>query len=63
LSRYSGGENAPLHKLGGEQWTKAKRKAAEKIKDTAAELLHIYALREARDGYAFPKPDESYQAI
>jgi len=63
LSRYSGGENAPLHKLGGEQWTKAKRKAAEKIKDTAAELLHIYALREARDGYAFPKPDDSYQAF
>jgi transcription-repair coupling factor (superfamily II helicase) len=63
LSRYSGGENAPLHKLGGEQWTKAKRKAAEKIKDTAAELLHIYALREARDGYAFPRPDESYQAF
>jgi transcription-repair coupling factor (superfamily II helicase) len=63
LSRYSGGENAPLHKLGGEQWTKAKRKAAEKIKDTAAELLHIYAMREARDGHAFPKPDESYQAF
>ncbi|MBT4443931.1 MAG: transcription-repair coupling factor [Oceanospirillaceae bacterium] len=63
LSRYSGGENAPLHKLGGEQWTKAKRKAAEKIKDTAAELLHIYALREARDGYAFPRPDDSYQAF
>ena len=63
LSRYSGGENAPLHKLGGEQWTKAKRKAAEKIKDTAAELLHIYALREAQDGYAFPKPDDSYQAF
>ena len=63
LSRYSGGENAPLHKLGGEQWSKAKRKAAEKIKDTAAELLHIYALREARDGHAFPKPDESYQAF
>ncbi len=63
LSRYSGGENAPLHKLGGEQWTKAKRKAAEKIKDTAAELLHIYALREARDGHAFPKPDASYQAF
>lgn len=63
LSRYSGGENAPLHKLGGEAWTKAKRKAAEKIKDTAAELLHIYALREARDGYAFPKPDDSYQAF
>ena len=63
LSRYAGGENAPLHKLGGEQWSKAKRKAAEKIKDTAAELLHIYALREARDGYAFPRPDASYQAF
>ncbi|MDC9719111.1 MAG: transcription-repair coupling factor [Gammaproteobacteria bacterium] len=63
LSRYSGGENAPLHKLGGEAWSKAKRKAAEKIKDTAAELLHIYALREARDGYAFPRPDDSYQAF
>lgn len=64
LSRYTGGgETSPLHKLGGEAWQKAKRKAAEKIKDTAAELLHIYALRAARDGFAYPRPDDSYQAF
>jgi len=64
LSRYTGGgDSSPLHRLGSEQWQKAKRKAAEKIKDTAAELLHIYALRAARDGYAYPRPDESYQSF
>ncbi|MDP6190075.1 MAG: CarD family transcriptional regulator, partial [Gammaproteobacteria bacterium] len=64
LSRYTGGgEQPPLHRLGSEKWQKAKRKAAEKIKDTAAELLHIYALRAARDGFAYPRPDESYEAF
>ncbi|MBO7942041.1 hypothetical protein JTP77_040020, partial [Streptomyces sp. S9] len=50
ISRYSGAsvETAPLHSLGGEQWTKAKRKAAEKVRDVAAELLEIQAKRQAR---------------
>ena len=55
VSRYSGAapELAPLHSLGGEQWAKAKRRAAEKVRDAAAELLALYAKREARPGYAF----------
>jgi transcription-repair coupling factor (superfamily II helicase) len=50
INRYSGAspETAPLHSLGGEQWTKAKRKAAEKVRDVAAELLEIQAKRHAR---------------
>ncbi|HZV23721.1 MAG TPA: DEAD/DEAH box helicase, partial [Luteimonas sp.] len=54
ISRYSGAspETAPLHNLGGEQWTKAKRKAAEKVRDVAAELLEIQAKRQARAGLA-----------
>ncbi|WP_440222721.1 transcription-repair coupling factor [Dokdonella sp. MW10] len=52
VSRYSGTapELAPLHSLGGEAWERAKRKAAEKVRDVAAELLAIYAQREARQG-------------
>jgi len=55
LSRYTGAapEHAPLHKLGSGQWEKAKRKAAEQVNDAAAELLDLYARREARPGYAF----------
>jgi transcription-repair coupling factor (superfamily II helicase) len=55
ISRYSGGaeENAPLHKLGGEAWAKARRKAAEKVRDVAAELLDVYAKRELKPGYKF----------
>ena len=62
ISRYSGTEEsqAPLHRLGGDTWEKAKRKAAEQIRDVAAELLNIYARREARRGFAFPPPDESF---
>nr|WP_300308046.1 transcription-repair coupling factor [Halomonas sp.] len=62
ISRYSGvdEELAPLHRLGSEQWDKAKRKAAEKIRDTAAELLDIYARREAREGFANHPPDDEY---
>jgi transcription-repair coupling factor (superfamily II helicase) len=60
VSRYTGTspEQAPLHKLGGEQWTKAKRKAAEKVRDVAAELLEIYAQREAanRRGIKIDRP-------
>lgn len=62
ISRYGGGEqdNAPLNKLGSDKWATAKRKAAEKIRDTAAELLDIYARRQARKGFAFNQPDDDY---
>ncbi len=65
ISRYSGASDsmAPLHKLGSEQWGKAKRKAIEKIRDTAAELLDIYARRAARQGRHFQPPDEQYEAF
>jgi len=55
LTRYSGGEDksAPLHKLGTDTWEKAKRKAAEKVRDVAAELLDIYAQRQAKKGNIF----------
>ncbi|MCK9490125.1 MAG: transcription-repair coupling factor [Xanthomonadales bacterium] len=54
VSRYTGGsaETAPLHRLGSEQWSRAKRKAAEKIRDVAAELLEIQARRAAQRGQA-----------
>ena len=54
INRYSGAspETAPLHSLGGEQWTKAKKKAADKVRDVAAELLEIQARRQARAGLA-----------
>ena len=63
ISRYTGAspETAPLHRLGGDQWEKAKRKAAERVCDVAAELLDIYARREARQGHAFPTAGEEYQ--
>lgn len=55
ISRYSGGEtdSAPLNKLGNDTWEKAKRRAAEKVRDVAAELLAVYAKRESKPGYAF----------
>ncbi|MFT5579377.1 MAG: transcription-repair coupling factor (superfamily II helicase) [Paraglaciecola psychrophila] len=63
ISRYSGSseDNAPLHRLGTEQWGKAKRKAAEKIRDVAAELLDIYARRAARPGQKLEHPEQAYQ--
>lgn len=63
ISRYGGdSEGGPaLHKLGTEKWATAKRKAQEKIRDTAAELLDVYARREARVGFKFKKPDQDYQ--
>ncbi len=55
ISRYSGGaeDGAPIHKLGGEAWAKARRKAAEKVRDVAAELLDVYAKRELKPGHKF----------
>lgn len=63
INRYSGSDAAvaPLHKLGSDQWLKARRKAAEKVVDVAAELLDIYARREARKGYSFSFPEQDYQ--
>ncbi|TWQ27632.1 transcription-repair coupling factor [Xanthomonas vasicola] len=63
ISRYSGAsaETAPLHSLGGEQWTKAKRKAAEKVRDVAAELLEIQARRRARAGLALQVDRAMYE--
>ncbi len=65
ISRYTGTDpdKAPLHKLGGEAWEKARRRALEKAHDAAAELLEIHALRAARAGHAFPPPDEHYQSF
>ena len=65
ISRYTGAspENAPLHRLGGEQWDRLKRKAAQKAHDVAAELLDIYARRAARQGVAFPAPGDDYAAF
>ncbi|WP_449447566.1 transcription-repair coupling factor [Thermomonas brevis] len=63
ISRYSGAnpDTAPLHNLGGEQWTKAKKKAAEKVRDVAAELLEIQAKRHARQGLAIDVDRAMYE--
>ncbi|TWI03415.1 transcription-repair coupling factor (superfamily II helicase) [Luteimonas cucumeris] len=63
ISRYSGAsaETAPLHSLGGEAWTKAKKKAAEKVRDVAAELLEIQAKRQARAGLALEVDRAMYE--
>jgi transcription-repair coupling factor (superfamily II helicase) len=63
ISRYSGAnpDTAPLHNLGGEQWAKAKKKAAEKVRDVAAELLEIQAKRQARKGLAIDVDRAMYE--
>jgi len=55
ISRYTGGaaDSAPLHRLGSEQWSKARKRAAQKVRDVAAELLDLYARRQARQGFGF----------
>ena len=65
ISRYSGQahENVALHKLGSGTWNKAKRKAAEKARDTAAELLNLYAQRAAQSGHKFEINELDYQAF
>ncbi|MEM1433546.1 MAG: transcription-repair coupling factor, partial [Pseudomonadota bacterium] len=62
IGRYSGADEslAPLHRLGTDQWDKAKRKAAERAHDAAAELLNIYAQRESRKAFAFTDPGADY---
>jgi len=63
ISRYSGAdpEAAPLHHLGGGDWEKARRKAARQVRDTAAELLNLYAMRAARKGHAFRFNQADYE--
>ncbi len=63
INRYSGAsqETAPLHSLGGEQWQKARKKAAEKVRDVAAELLEIQAKRQARAGLAIDVDRSMYE--
>jgi transcription-repair coupling factor (superfamily II helicase) len=65
IGRYSGAnpETAPLHKLGGEQWQKARRKALERVRDVAAELLDIYARRAARQGLSHKTLTGEYAAF
>jgi len=65
IARYTGSDDAlaPLHRLGSETWQKAKRKAAEQVRDVAAELLDIYARRAAREGYAFRDPKADYETF
>ncbi|HCN89564.1 MAG TPA: transcription-repair coupling factor [Oxalobacteraceae bacterium] len=65
ISRYSGAspEDAPLHTLGSGQWEKAKRKAALQVRDTAAELLNLYARRALRQGHSFEYSAHDYEAF
>ena len=65
IARYTGvsPDEAPLHRLGSGQWDKAKKKAAEQVRDTAAELLDLYARRAAREGFAFRFTPHDYEAF
>lgn len=65
ISRYAGSaqENVSLHKLGHGAWDKARHRAAEKARDTAAELLNLYAQREAQKGHQFTLNEMDYQAF
>ncbi len=65
VGRYTGvsADEAPLHRLGSGQWEKAKRKAAEQVRDAAAELLNIYARRAAREGHAFRYTPSDYEVF
>ena len=63
ISRYAGGDQdtAPLHRLGTEQWSKARKRASERASDVAAQLLEVYAKREARRGYAHSLDEQAWE--
>lgn len=65
IGRYTGvsADEAPLHRLGSGQWEKARRKAAEQVRDTAAELLNLYARRAAREGFSHRFSPHDYEAF
>jgi transcription-repair coupling factor (superfamily II helicase) len=65
ISRFTGAspENAPLHRLGSDQWTKAKQRAIRRIRDVAAELLDVYARRAARPGHRFHWSESDYRSF
>ena len=65
ISRYTGApaESAPLHKLGSDQWSKARGRAAARIRDAAAELLDVYSRRAAREGHAFTVDEAQVRAF
>jgi transcription-repair coupling factor (superfamily II helicase) len=65
VTRYTGTapESAPLHKLGTDQWAKARKRAAEQVRDIAAELLDLYARRKAQQGLKLPLSEEDYQTF
>ena len=65
ISRYTGAspENAPLHRLGSDQWEKARQRAAKRVRDVAAELLDVYARRAARPGHRFRWSEADYRAF
>ncbi|MEY2853925.1 MAG: transcription-repair coupling factor [Pseudomonadota bacterium] len=65
VSRYTGAsaDTAPLHKLGSDQWARARRRASEQVRDVAADLLDLYARREARKGFALGFDEREYQAF
>ena len=65
IGRYTGmnPEDAPLHKLGNDQWSKLKKRAIERIHDVAAELLEIHAKRAIQQGHSFAIEDQDYQAF
>jgi transcription-repair coupling factor (superfamily II helicase) len=65
ITRFTGAspESAPLHRLGSDQWAKARRRAIKKIRDVAAELLDVYARRAARIGHRFHWPEADYRAF
>jgi len=65
ISRYTGAspDHAPLHRLGSDQWSKAKRRAIQRIRDVAAELLDVHARRAARPGHRFHWPETDYRSF
>ncbi|KPK60573.1 MAG: transcription-repair coupling factor [Gammaproteobacteria bacterium SG8_31] len=65
ITRYTGAaaESAPLHRLGSDQWARARQRAAKRVRDVAVELLDIYARRAARQGSQHRYPEADYRAF